>query len=118
MSCSSKKRFGRIAIAIVLGGVVGAFSTTDRAMAADEARTLAATERPIVGPPADRLSPTDVAAGPPPVTRLSPPVPPEFLRTACQTSSSGCVGKLIAPPPAVAAPWVDRVLPSPPIVLP
>lgn len=116
VSCSSKKKFGRIAIAIVLGGVLGAFSTTDRAMAADEAATVAATERPIVGPPSDRLSPTDVAAGPLPVTRLSPPVPPELLRGACQTSSAGCVGKLIAPPPV--APAIDRVLPSPPIVLP
>jgi hypothetical protein len=111
MSCSSKKRFGRIVTAIVLGGVLGAFSTTPPAFAVDEA--------PIVGPPSERLTPTDVAAGPPPITRLSPPVPPDFLRSPCQTAGgSGCGGTLIAPPPPAPGGFVDRVLPAPPIVLP
>ena len=113
MSICCNTRIGRIAIAIVLGGVLGAFSTTGIATAA-EAPAVAATEaRPIVGPAADRFSPTDVAAGLPPVTRLSPPVPPDFLRSPCQTPGQGCGSRTVAPPTA----GPDRVLPSPPIIL-
>jgi len=116
MSVSCSKRIRSIVIAIVLGGVVGTFSTT-RVATAENAPAVAATEaRPIVGPAADRFSPADVAAGPSPVTRLSPPVPPDFLRSPCQTPGEGCGSRVVAPlaPPTVGP---DRVLPSPPIIL-
>jgi len=116
MSICCNTRIGRIAIAVVLGGVLGAFSTT-RIATAEDTPTVAATEaRPIVGPAADRFSPADVAAGPSPVSRLSPPVPPDFLRSPCQTPGEGCGSRVVAPlVPPTAGP--DRVLPSPPIVL-
>jgi hypothetical protein len=43
-------------------------------------------------------------------------VPPDFLRSPCQTPGEGCGSRVVAPlaPPTVGP---DRVLPSPPIIL-